>query len=216
YNHEQKQGRITVDSIKLLLQETWVSITTFVSLTSLYLLMAKKASGQAYIFELRELVEPRPIMEALGYLLSYMTNFQKFSSFIYDSSKFRLLNIPFSLLICCYGLFFIAKTHKKAVKPLLPLKVLLTLLAFIANIFVLLLMRNAWTGHHFVYPYVFGLIAVCQSILYNIKRNGHFLILYSFFSILLVIQLLVLETAPYSSWERYKIFDYLKQEIIAK
>ncbi len=215
YNHDENRPRITVYSIKFLLRQMWVSIMIFVSFTS-FLLIAKTTSGEAYVSDLMKAVKPQTLTDALANLLSYMTNFQKFSSFVYDYHKFRLLNVLFSLSIWCYGFFFIAKIHKKGVNSLLPSKILFTSLALVVSIFVLLLMRNARTGHHFIYPYIFALLIVCQATSYETEGKAKFLVLYSFFSILLVIQLLLLVPRPQSSWERYKIFEYLKQETTAR
>jgi hypothetical protein len=216
YNHEEKQEQRIIDSTKFLLKKTWISLVIFASFTLLYLLVAKTSSGQIYILELMKAVKPRKFTETLNNLLSFMANFQKFSSMVYDHRRFRFLNISFSLLIWYYGFLFIAKTCKNDGIQLLPIKILLTSLALVSSMIVLLFTRNAWTGHHFIYPYTFALLIICQSTLYAPERKKRFFISYSFLSIFLAGQLLLFVPKPHSSWERYKIFEYLKQEAVAK
>jgi hypothetical protein len=218
YNYEENASRRVINSIRSLMKKIRLSLITFASLTLLYLLVAKTSSGQPYFFELmgRKELEPQAFTDALASLLSFLTNFQKFSHRVYDHKNFRLLNISFSLLIWCYGFFILGKLYKKRIALLTLSKILFTLLAFISSITVLLFMRNGSSGHHFIYPYTFILLIACQSMAYVTEQKNRFLILYSFFSLILATQLLLLVPKPESSWERYNIFEYLKQEKIAK
>ena len=220
YNYEEKYGQRIIDSINFLLKELWISIIIFVILTLLYLIVAKTSSGHIFVFELMESYKAYQysFTGVLKTFLSFMINFQKFSHFVYPDgySKFRLLDTSFSLLVWVYGFFLIAKMCKKEVILLPPVKVFFTSLALILSIVVMLFSRNAWAGHHFIYTYIYALLVVCQSTSYVIEMKSQFLILYSFFSILLASQLLLFVPEPLSSWERYKIFEYVKQETIAR
>lgn len=218
YNYEEENEQRIIDLAKSLFKELLISIMVFIILTSLYLFLAKTGSGKIYIFELMNRVNSKNSTVFLKNILSYMTNFQKFSTMVYPDgySSFRLLNTFFSSLIWIYGFFLIAKTYKKGTTLLLPHKVIFTSLALTVGVIILLFTRNAWTGHHFIYPYIFALLVVCQSISYVTEKKNKFLILYSFFSILLTSQLLLFVPGTNSSWERYKIFEYLKQETISR
>ena len=216
YNHDETSLRPILDSLRTLQREMWPSAAIFLTLTSAYLLMAKTTSGQPYIFELMASVKPQKFTEALKSLLSFMVNFEKFSSMVYDSAQFRSLNISFSLLIWSYGMFFIAKACKEKRRLLPPLKILFSSTAFIASVVALLTARNAWTGHHFIYPYTFALLVVCQSTWYQAERKKGFLMIYSVFSIVLAAELSFFVPAAQSSWERYRIFDFLKEERTAE
>ena len=108
--------------------------------------------------------------------------------------------------------FYVATSYKLGC----PRKVVFTGLAFVVSILVMLFTRNATTGHHYIFSYVLALLVVCQSMSYVRANQSRFLVLYSCFSLLLAMELAFLAPNPTYSWERYKIFEYLKQEKIAR
>ena len=104
YNFNDKQE--VIGSVKFIVTEMFIALSVFVALTYLYLIVAKTNAGASYISELISLVKPYSITEELLFIFSFMTNFEKFSSDVYEIRQFRLLNIPMSLVIWLYGLTF--------------------------------------------------------------------------------------------------------------
>ena len=213
YNYDDKQG--AMGSIKFVISQILVALTVFGALTYLYLVVAKTPSGGNYLSELTGAVRPYELTEVAKNILSFMTNFEKFSSMVYSSRKFRPLNIGLSLSVWMLGLVLVAKVYKMRINSL-PAKTVLTMLAFVVSILILLLTRNAVNGHHFIFPYAIALLVVCQCALSGIQGRFAFFLLYVFFSVILSSQLPFLTPNTWSSWERYKVFDFLKQEEIAK
>jgi len=210
YNCNNKQG--VIGAAKLIVTEMLIALLVFGTLVYLYLIVARTNSGERYISELVSLVKPYSMTDELLYILSFMTNFEKFSSDVYEIRQFKVVNISFSLVIWLYGLIFVAKACKMGPSR----KVVFTAIAFLVSIVVMLFTRNATTGHHYIFSYILGLLLVCQSMSYVQQNQNGFLILYSCFAIILAAELPFLAPNPTYSWERYKIFEYLRQENIAR
>jgi hypothetical protein len=154
-------------------------------------------------------------MDRLEYVVSYLANFEKFSSMAYEAREFKTLNISLSLLIWLYGIFAIVK-NRRTLSLSERRKIVFTVLAFLVSIFVTVVIGNAWTGHHFIYPYLLALIVICQSTSSDFPGKTIFLIVYFGISVVIASQLYVAAPGQSSSWERYAIFEYLKQERVAE
>ena len=210
YNIDNNQAVAIVTSVRRVLRQMWLALVIFAGLTCLYLLAAKTSGDDLYIVSLTKSVKPYQALDVFKNILSYMTNLQKFSSMVFDSGQLRWLNIGLSVSIWLVGIVCILKAGSFKLR-LLPRKIVFTSLGFIVSVCSFLITRNAWSGHHFIFPYVFALLIVCQA-MSNI--NYPVLALYSLCSLILATELWFLVPGPTSSWERYKIFEFLQREAV--
>ena len=111
----------------------------------------------------------------------------------------------------------VVNTYKRKWGVLYGSKLTYTLMAFVVCVVIFLLTGNPWAGHHFIYPYTFAILAISQ-LLSITKERSKTKILYTCASIVLALELFFVAPtiATDSSWERYKIFDFLQQEEIGK
>lgn len=220
--NKDKQG--LGENFRYVISKTWVSIITFLIVTLAYLFVSKTSSGEIYFFALKSKFSHELTMRNMVF---FFLEWQKFSHKIFEVyesdphkvyfTKFAFINIPLSLSFWFSSLIVIGRAYFTRKSQFFASKTTYTLLAFFTCVAVFAFTQNTWAGHHFIYTYTFALLAVCQSIptIANKLRN-HFLFLYSVFSIVLALQLLFLKPIPQASWERYKVFDYLQQESVAK
>jgi len=202
--------RISVlQSAQRLLVRNWIAVATFLSLTTLYLFGAQTTWGTSYLAELMNSVKPTNIASVSLTIVSYLTNFAKFSSMVYETRQFRLLNVSLTLAIWLWSFVFVAKAFR--LDPALRRKMLLTLTAFASSIFVMLIARNTWTGHHFIYCFVMAMFVVCQAISRVERNRKAFLAAYCLATLLMIVQIPYWNPGQTWSWERYKLFEYLKQ-----
>jgi len=204
----QPQERRLLQSIWFVLRQIWLGLSVMGGLACLYFFAAKTSSNDMYIADLIGSVKTYMLPEIATNLASYMVNFGKFSSMVYERAYFSLLNIPFSLLIWLAGVVFIGKIAKIGLAAI-PTRIVVTGLAFILNVCVFFVTRNTWASHHFIFPYVFALLIICQSMAYIASRK-YFLVIYSVFSIVLASELWFSVPSARSSWERYEIFKFLQ------
>ena len=202
-----------LENARRLLVRSWITVATFLGLTSLYLFGSHTAWGRPYLAELATSVKPADIASVSLTMVSYMTNFAKFSSMVYETRQFRLLNVCLTLAISLWSFVFIAKALR--LDPPLRRKMLLTLIAVACGIAVMLIARNAWTGHHFIYCLVMGMFVVCQAVSRVERNRKAFLAAYCLVTVVMIAEIPHLDPGKTWSWERYRVFDYLKQPDVA-
>jgi hypothetical protein len=210
---------------KYLLKEFGITIAIFCLMTLAYLFLSRTSQNRTYFSSIRNMNETK---ETFRFMFAIFSNFQLFSHRVFFGNintiiegiqfhQFAQLNIPLTLSFWASGCLLLVKSYQRKIGALPIYKTTYTLGAFLVSIVIFLVSRNTWAGHHFIYPYIFILLAICQSITI-VKSNGKlfFLIFSACLSVILTIQLFFLVPDSHSSWERYKVFDYLKQASIAE
>jgi hypothetical protein len=206
------RGRL-LDDIRDVLRRVWVSVALCSILIALYLFGTHTSTGATYFTTLAESVRPATITTVAADIVSYMTNFEKFSNMVYETRRFRVLNVSMSLLVWLWGCVFVVRAFR--VDPLLRRRLSLTIAAFILGVIAILVTRNAWSGHHFIYCFVLALLLVCQAVVHVETNRRMFLAAYAVVAVTLATELPYLEPGKVWSWERYKVFDYLRRNDIA-
>jgi len=202
-----------LEDIRHLLRRTWMCIAVFCGLLLMYFFGAHTSSGDSYIVTLVQSVKPTPVSSVFINIVSYMTNLSKFANMVYEARQFRLPNVTLSLMIWTWGSVFIARALMTA--PVIRRKLLLTMAAFTLSILSMLVTRNAWAGHHFIYCFVLALLVVCQAMSCIEKNRALFIAAYAFVGVALATELPYLQPSLTSSWGRYRVFDYLKRSDVA-
>lgn len=229
-NHQINQNR---DSFyKVVFTKLGLTIITFVSLAAIYLFFSETITGASYFTTLKNSVSAGD--KATTNLFAYLINFQYFSHRVYGEADlkvldniglfhygFRYLNIALSIGIWIYAMFIAWPEIKNSLLNITtlfqPSKTKFLVLAAIANISCMQIAGNAWAGHHYVFLHGILMLLVLQVLsTTTIQRQTTFLKFYFLFSLYLAVQLVMVKPKIESNWERYVIFDYLKQPEIAQ
>ena len=195
-----------------LLAKTWLSLALFGGLAGLYLFVAQDTDGVTYFQNLvTARGNPQSMWTAAIALASYLTNFEKFTSMIYETRQFRSLNIGLTVLVWAMGLVVVGRAFRNY--PEARHKLAWTTVAFALSLVVLIVMRNAWTGHHFIYSLLLALVVMSQAV--SLTPARPFLVLCALTAIIVTSELPSLDA--HGRWAaRDVVFDYLRQEEIAR
>jgi hypothetical protein len=107
---DDKQG--VIECIRLIGKETFLAISIAVIISLVYLGMARTTSEERYLWVLIAAVKPSDFINVIENMISYMTNFEKFSIMVYESRMFRLPNIILSLTVWSFGLGFLVMAYR--------------------------------------------------------------------------------------------------------
>jgi len=210
YNTDPARGLL--EEARALFTKTWICAVTFIGLVLLFLFEARTSNGATYFASLVHSVRQDSVRSVLVAFVSYMTNFAKFASMVYERTQLRVLNVSMSVTIWLPSLAFVGIAFRKT--PLLRRKLALTVVALAIGILTMLVMRNAWTGHHFFYCFVLAVFVVAQAVSHVERNRTPFLAAYVLASIVTIVEIPFWDPGETSSWERYKVFDYLNQKEI--
>jgi len=202
------------EDVRAVLAAVWPSVLVFLTLVGVYFFGTHTAAGDTYFDALVKAVKQVDLRSAFIAMLSYMTNFAKFSSMVYETGQFKLPNVFLSLAIWSWGLLFIWRALSTA--PRVRRRILLTGLALILSGSTMLVARNAWTGHHFIYCLLLALLLVAQAVSRNRTGRTPFLVAYAATAVVLTAELPYLDPGKTWSWERYKVFEYLSRPEVAR
>ncbi|MEM8604508.1 MAG: hypothetical protein AAGF24_11820, partial [Cyanobacteria bacterium P01_H01_bin.121] len=210
------------------IKKLWIGALTFAGLTFIYLFQTRTEDGISYFEHLRSQVSDAGT--SLAELATFLYGFQNYSHRVYQEGDLNIFNdvpwsdsglrafsIALSLSIWCYAATIIWQAiQSKPINIFHPTQTKLVALSALATIAVFISMSNPWAGHHFIYLHATLILLIIQFLdQVSFRRRNQFLTLYIFVSLLLCIQLPFLLPKSHSAWERYPIFDYLKQAEVA-